>query len=88
MAVEVDERVADGEVGHFTFPAMQVAQVELSGPIELEVRALDWLFGTWLPTSGYVPTDQPCFEAWVGRPFEHGEEHFELLAQVPVERGR
>ena len=65
---------------------MQVAQVEVRGTIDLELRALDWLFGTWLPESGHVPSDQPGFEAWLGRPFEHGDEHFEILVQVPVER--
>lgn len=76
-----------GEIGRFEFPAMQVAEVEVRGGIELEMRALDWLFGTWLPASGYVPTEQPCFEAWIGRPFAHGTEHFELRVQIPVERG-
>ena len=37
--------------------------------------------------SGYVPTEQPGFEAWIGRPFAHGTEHFELQLQLPVERG-
>lgn len=50
------------------------------------MRALDWMFKTWLPSSGFVPTDQPCFEAWIGRPFAHGLEHFELFAQLPVAR--
>jgi AraC family transcriptional regulator len=54
------------------------------GSIELEQRALDWLFGSWLPRSGYLPADQPCFEAWIGRPFGHGYEHFELCVQLPV----
>jgi AraC family transcriptional regulator len=78
----------DGEVGVFEFPAMQVAQLEVRGPIDLEVRALDWLFGTWLPSSGYVPADQPSFEAWIGRPFAHGVDHFELDIQIPVESTR
>lgn len=86
VGFEVEQVLPEGEVSRFEFPPMQVAQVEVRGPIDLELRALDWLFRTWLPTSGYVPTDQPCFEAWIGRPFEHGNEHFELLVQVPVER--
>lgn len=76
-----------GDVGRFEFPAMQVAEVEVKGGIDLEMRALDWLFGTWLPASGYVPTEQPCFEAWIGRPFAHGTERFELRLQIPIERG-
>lgn len=55
---------------------------------DLEMRALDWLFGTWLPASGFVPTEQPCFEAWNGRPFAHGTERFALRLQLPVESNR
>ncbi|WP_221030399.1 AraC family transcriptional regulator [Actomonas aquatica] len=76
----------DGEVSRLTFPAMTVAELELRGGIDLEMRALDWLYGTWLPSSGCVPTDEPCFEAWIGRPFAHGMEHFELRLQLPVTR--
>lgn len=68
------------------FPAMRVAEVRISGDLALETRALDWLFSTWLPRSGCVPDDHPCFEAWVGRPFAHGYERFELAAHLPVRR--
>jgi AraC family transcriptional regulator len=87
VGLEVPAVTPDGEVGRFEFPAMQVAEVEVRGGIDLEMRALDWLFGTWLPASGFVPTEQPCFEAWIGRPFAHGTERFELLLQIPIERG-
>ncbi|MFT5048722.1 MAG: AraC family transcriptional regulator [Chlamydiales bacterium] len=86
VGLEVPGMKAEGEVGHIRFPGMLVAEVEVRGPIELELRALDWLYRTWLPASGYVPADQPSFEAWIGRPFAHGEEHFEILAQIPVEK--
>lgn len=86
VALEVDEVQPVGEVGRFEFPAMRVAEVALSGDIELVQRALDWLFLTWLPGSGYVPDDQPCFEAWIGRPLAHGMEHFELRIQLPVKK--
>jgi len=78
VAVEAERFVPRGEIGRFRFPPMTVAQVEL--------RALQWLYGTWLPRSGYVPGDQPGFEAWIGRPFAHGTEYFELYAQLPIER--
>lgn len=87
VAVEAAGFAARGEIGRYRFPPMVVAQVEVRGGIELEVRALRWLFGSWLPRSGYVPDDQPGFEAWIGRPFAHGFEHFELRLQLPVRRG-
>lgn len=87
VGLEVPDVTPCGEVSRIEFPAMQVAEVEVRGPIDLEMRALDWLFGTWLPASGFVPTEQPGFEAWIGRPFAHGTNRFELVLQLPVERG-
>jgi len=87
VAVEAERFTPKGEIGRYRFPPMTVAQVEVRGGIDLELRALQWLYGTWLPRSGYVPDDQPGFEAWIGRPFAHGMEYFEIYAQVPVRRG-
>lgn len=86
VAVEAERFVPRGEIGRFRFPPMIVAQVEVRGGIDLELRALQWLYGTWLPRSGYVPDDQPGFEAWIGRPFAHGTERFEIYAQLPIRR--
>jgi len=87
IAVEAERFTPKGEIGRFRFPPMVVAQVELRGGIDLELRALQWIYGTWLPRSGYVPDDHPGFEAFMGRPFAHGTEYFELYAQIPVRRG-
>jgi AraC family transcriptional regulator len=86
VGLEVPHVEPAGEIGRFDFPPMTVAEIELRGSIELEMRALQWFFGGWLPSSGFVPADQPCFEAFIGRPFAHGDEYFELYAQLPVER--
>ncbi|MBX2802507.1 MAG: AraC family transcriptional regulator [Myxococcales bacterium] len=85
VAVVVPERFHDdGPVGCHTFAAMQVASLSMDGPIELEMRALDWLYGTWLPDSGTVPDDQPSFEAWHARPFADGHTRFRLELHLPV----
>jgi AraC family transcriptional regulator len=60
--------------------------VEIRGDINLELRALQWFYGSWLPRSRYVPDDQPSFEAWIGRPFADGFETFALRAQIPIRR--
>lgn len=86
-AVEAAAFTPRGEVGEFRFPPMLVAQVEVRGGVDLELRALQWLYGAWLPRSGYAPDDHPCFEAWVGRPFAHGFEYFEINVHLPVRRG-
>ena len=75
-----------GDIGHFGFPEMQVAEVRIYGDIELESRAFDCLYNEWLPRSGFIPDDHPVFEAWIGRPYLHGFNHFEIACQLPVKR--
>jgi AraC family transcriptional regulator len=85
VGLEVPEGVAlDEGVSEQRFPPMRVAELDVKGSIELELRALEWIYGTWLPTSGFAPDHQPAFEAWNGLPFAHGEEHFELRVQLAV----
>ena len=84
VALVVDDVEPQGEIGRFEFPPMRVAEVVLSGDLALEARAIDWLYRTWLPQSGYVPDHQPAFEAWIGRPFAHGNRHFEIACQLPI----
>ena len=66
-----------GDVGLHRFPPLRVAEVAMDGAIDVEMRLFDWLYRVWLPTSGYLPDDQPSSEAGVGRPFAHGAERFE-----------
>lgn len=80
--------LARGEVGLHRFPRITVAQITLDGTIDLELRALQWLYGSWLPRSRFVPDDHPCFESWIGLPFAHGTERFTLRIQLPVQPRR
>ncbi len=73
-----------GEVSIAEFPPSLIAEVEVRGSIDVELRALDWLYLAWLPSSGYAPAHQPGFELWNGRPFAHGMEYFEIRLQLPV----
>lgn len=84
VGLVVDDVEPAGEVGRFEFPPMRVAQIPVRGGIDVEMRALDWLYQTWLPASGLTPAELPCFESWIGRPFAHGFTHFELDVQFPV----
>ncbi|MEZ6042973.1 MAG: AraC family transcriptional regulator [Planctomycetaceae bacterium] len=85
VAVEVEHRFQPtGEIGRYWFPEMLVADVAMRGDIDREMRLFQWLYGRWLPRSKYVPADQPSFEAWNGKPFEHGLQHFELSVQLPI----
>ncbi|MCB9933848.1 MAG: AraC family transcriptional regulator [Planctomycetes bacterium] len=83
-AVEAGRFTPRGEIGQYRFPPMTVAQVEMRGGVDLELRLFQWFYGVWLPRSRYVPDDLPGFEAFMGRPLAHGTEHYELHAQLPV----
>ncbi len=84
IGVEIAEGADTTGVNVTTFPAMTVVELDMIGGIDLEMRALDFLYRTWLPTSGYVPDHQPGFEAFIGEPFAHGTEHFELRVQLAI----
>ena len=88
VAVEAERFTPEGRSRPVQVPADGRGEVEIRGGIDLEPRALQWLYGSWLPRSGYVPDDHPCFEAWIGRPFAHGTEYFELHVQLPIRRPR
>jgi AraC family transcriptional regulator len=83
-AVEAEDFTPKGEIGRYRFPPMTVAQIEMRGGINKELRLFQWFYGAWLPKSRYVPDDLPGFEAFIGRPLAHGTEYFELFAQLPV----
>ena len=84
LEIADDVAIEPGEIGVTRFPAMRVAELDLAGPIALEMRAIDYIYQTWLPSSGYVPDHQPGFEVWNGMPFAHGHEHFELRIHIAV----
>ena len=46
VAVEAEQFTPKGEVGRFKFPPMIVADIEVRGGIDLELRSLQWLYGT------------------------------------------
>lgn len=85
VGVDVPNDVTlDAPVLEILFPAMTVVEVAVRGGIDLELRALDWLYATWLPSSGRLPDSQPVFEAWDGEPFANGVEQFSLRLQIPL----
>ncbi|HEX2965305.1 MAG TPA: GyrI-like domain-containing protein [Syntrophorhabdaceae bacterium] len=45
------------------------------------VQAWDWIYGTWLPQSGYQPDDKPCFELFPEEP-KNGKYTVDIYAPV------
>lgn len=81
IKVAPDTKV-DGKIGKMEVPAgtYAVGRFEV-GETEFG-QAWEWLYGTWLPQSGYQPDDGPCFEVYP----EEGKpgEKFKVDLCVPV----
>jgi AraC family transcriptional regulator len=83
VSIKVPENTkVDGKVGKMEVPAGTYAV----GRFEVESHefpeAWGWMYGTWLPQSGYQPDDGPCFEVY---PEEHKPgEKMKVDICVPV----
>jgi AraC family transcriptional regulator len=58
----------DGDVHAVDIPAGPCATVLHKGPYAELPRSYQFLFREWLPTSGQVPRDFPCFEEYLNDP--------------------
>ena len=58
------ETAVDGEIGKMEIPAGTYASAYFELGEDEYQQAWDWVYGVWLPSSGYVPDDRPCFELY------------------------
>ena len=74
----------DSEIGKMKIEggAYVVAHFEIN-PDEY-MAAWNWVYGTWLPGSGYQPDDRPCFELYGPDPKEHPQGKHIVDICVPV----
>jgi len=67
--VAVDERAeAEGEVGVMDIRPGKYAVGRFSGSDDIFRRAYSFMYGDWLPKSGWQPDDAPALEAYLGEP--------------------
>jgi AraC family transcriptional regulator len=67
--VAVDERAEpEGEVGIMTVRAGKYATARFSGGPDSFRKAYAYMYGEWLPRSGYQPDDAPSLESYIGEP--------------------
>jgi len=50
---------------YLTIPAGKCASILFQGPYAELEKPYNWLYGHWLPDSGYEPVDFPCFEEYL-----------------------
>ena len=48
--------------------AGQYAVLRFKGPYQHLHKAYQWLFGDWLPQSGYLPANTPVMEVYLNNP--------------------
>ncbi|HSA96253.1 MAG TPA: AraC family transcriptional regulator [Acidobacteriota bacterium] len=67
--VVVNDRAApDGRVGIMTLRPGTYAVGRFSGGAGVFREAYGYMYGTWLPKSGWQPDDAPGFESYIGEP--------------------
>jgi AraC family transcriptional regulator len=77
-----DETKVDGKIGKMEIAAGTYAVGRFEVDTNEFGEAWNWLYGTWLPQSGYQPDDGPCFEVYPEEPKEG--EKIKVDICVPV----
>lgn len=77
-----------GRVGVRSTHGGLYALIHVQGDIHLVAQAWDFMYKHWLPTSDYIPVDQPAIENFLKGPEEIGWETFDLEVGIPVKRHR
>ena len=74
VCITVPEGTAvDGEIGKMVIPAGKYAAARFELATGEYQEAWDWVFSAWLPESGYLPDERPCFELYHNDPATHPE---------------
>jgi AraC family transcriptional regulator len=81
LTVPADTKT-DGEIGKMTIEKGRYAFARFSLTPADYGAAWNWVFGTWLPSSGYQCDDRPCFELYHGHEGEGGRMEVDIC--VPV----
>lgn len=75
---------AEGEVGRLNIPAGKYALARFELAADEYQGAWDYVFGKWLPESGYQPDERPCFELYHNDPEQHPQKKSVLDICLPV----
>ena len=78
------DTAVDGEIGKMEIPAGTYASACFELAEEEYQQAWDWVYGVWLPSSGYLPDDRPCFERYPPVEKERGDGKTPVEICIPV----
>ena len=74
----------EGEIGKMVIPAGKYAFTRFRLGSTGYQEAWNWVYGQWLPTSGYAPDDRPCYEQYYNGPDDNPEGLMDLDIVVPI----
>ncbi len=83
LTVPADTK-AEGEIGVMEVQGGRCALAGFEIDVDQYGAAWQWLYGSWLPKSGYEPDDRPCYELFKGSPNEHPEGKHVFDICLPV----
>lgn len=73
-----------GEVNVGTIPSGKYAVYHFEGQAREIKDAYAYLYGKWMPESGYEPADSPCFEIYLNDPQKDPEGKFIMDICLPI----
>jgi len=79
-----EDTEVDGEIGKAVMPAGLTAMARFELASDEYPQAWNFVFGQWLPQSGYQPDDRPCYELYHNNPDEHPQGKCIVSICVPV----
>lgn len=77
-----DNTEVSGEIGKTVIPKGTYAMARFTIKSSEFSEAWQWVYSTWLPSSGYQSGDNPCFELYPGEPNEDGSMEVDICISV------
>lgn len=71
-------------IGKSNIPAGKYASAVFEISVEEYKDAWDFMYGEWLPQSGFQPEDKPCFEVYHNDPSTHPQQKHIVEIRIPV----
>lgn len=74
----------EGEIGVKEIPGGKYAIFRHKGPYEKFMDSYSYIFGTWMPESGYEPDDRPGLEIYINDPEKTKPEKLQTDIYIPI----
>lgn len=85
ICISVPENTkVEGEIGKMEIPEGKYAVAHFEINSDEYQKAWDYLYGQWMPQSGYQPDDGFCYELMLNDPSTHPEHKHIIEIHVPV----